>query len=143
MDMVLAGAGRDITIHLPPSKMPCPSPDCRFNSMYKKYVGVDGAICRDCAGQGFVQEPRQTIYTANIRWINEPLFGTRGQELIVAGRMLPNVVRTKTVSSSIDHIKESVGATIDGIDVELFEEPRPVGFVNVTYTVALWKEVGR
>ena len=40
MDTVILGLGRDITIHLPPTKSACPNTtDCIFNSTYKRYMG--------------------------------------------------------------------------------------------------------
>lgn len=143
MDAVLMGVGRNITIHLPPIKNACPDTACRFNSSYKKFVSSDGSICRTCTGQGFLLEPRQTVYKANIRWTDQALAESDFQEAQLAGRVMPNHVRTKTVASSYQHILEAVGATIDGINVELFEEPRYTGFVNTHYVVAIWKRVNR
>lgn len=145
MDSVLVGLGRDVTIHLPPAKTPCISSDCKYNSTYQRYIGDDGKICETCRGQGFTIEPRWTIYRANIRWTDEPFNEARTiLEKHEAGRINQNFVRTKLVASAHDHIRESVGATIDGIEVELFEEPRLTGFGNqLLYTVCWWKKVNR
>jgi hypothetical protein len=143
IDAVMLGLGRDITLHLPPSKLPCNDAGCRFNSSYKKFMNADGSICRTCTGQGWILEPRQTVYRANIRWVDQAMAESDFQESNLAGRIMPNHVRTKTVAASYQHIQECVGATIDGINVELFEEPRYTGMVNVHYVVAIWKRVNR
>ena len=147
MDTVLTGLGRDITIHLPPSKSPCPDITCKFNSTYQRYVGTNGKICETCRGQGFLVEGNQTIYIANIRWTDEPFNeSTRNiQEAFPPGRLGANFVRTKTVASSMDHLRQSVGATVDGINVELFMEPRFTGFgaAPLLYTITWWKVVNR
>lgn len=144
MDVVLLTCGRDVTIHLPPTKAPCTSSDCAFNSFYKKYISSAGKVCDDCRGEGFVLEPRWTIYKANIRWTDEPYLTRNGQERVEIGRIGADFARTKMVKESFDHIKQSVGATIDGINVELFEEPRYTGFAGeLFYCVAWWKVAGR
>ena len=147
MDTVLLGLGRDITIHLPPGKNACPDVNCVFNSTYKRYTGANGKICDTCKGQGFLIEPMQTIYLANIRWTNEPFNETTRdiEEQHVVGRIKQNFVRTKTVAIAFDHIIQSIGATIDGIDVELYQEPRRTGFgaAPLLYTVAWWKAMNR
>lgn len=144
MDIVLLTCGRDVTLHLPPTKAKCTSSDCVFNSFYKKYVNANGKICDDCRGEGFVIEPRYTIYKANIRWTDEPYYQSNGQEKVDVGRMGQDFVRTKMVKEAFTHIKQSVGATIDGINVELFEEPRYTGFAgSLFYCVAWWKVSGR
>jgi hypothetical protein len=143
IDTVLLSLGRDITLHLSPTKMACPDPSCTFNSSYMQYIGAGGTLCLTCAGKGFIYEPRQTLYTANIRWINEPLAGDRFVEESIAGRIFQNIVRTKTVIDSFDHINESVGATIDGLNVEIFREPRKTSFVDPTYVVTFWKRVDK
>jgi len=142
MDSVLLGAGRNITVHLPAGKTPCSSSSCVFDSLYKRYIGENGILCEVCKGQGFIVEPRYTLYVANIRWATEPFNqSSRGtEELYSPGRLGANFVRTKMVASAYDHIKESIGATIDGRNVELFEEPRQTGFGdNLFYTVCWWK----
>lgn len=124
MDGVMVGLGRDVVVHLPPSKSPCASSDCIYNSTYQRYIGRDGKICETCRGQGFVLEPRWTVYRANIRWTDEPYNEARNpQEKYEPGRLGQDFVRTKFVAAAFDHIKQSVGATIDGVDVELFEQP--------------------
>lgn len=143
IDTVLTGLGRDITIHLPASKNPCPDVACVFNSTYGRYTGSSGKICETCKGQGFIIETRQTIYIANIRWTNEPF--NQIEEISVAGRMGVNFVRIKTVASSKTHIRKSIGATIDDVNVELFREPRHTGFGKepLLYVISWWKVVNR
>ena len=147
IDTVLTGLGRDITIHLPPSKSPCPDVDCKYNSTYQRYIGTNGKICETCKGQGFLVENNQTIYIANIRWANEPFNeSTRNiQEVFEPGRLGVNFVRIKTVASSIDHVRTSIGATIDEVNVELFKEPRHTGFGRnpLLYVISWWKVVNR
>lgn len=145
MDTVLTGLGRNITIHLPAGKSPCPSSDCKYNSTYQRYTGINGKICEACKGQGFIVEPRQTIYLANIRWTNEPFNQANSniKEISPAGRIGSDFVRTKTVYSSMDHVRKSIGCTIDGINVELFKEPRPIAFGDLLYTISWWKVVNR
>jgi hypothetical protein len=145
MDGVLIGLGRDITIHLPPSQDPCTAPGCTFNPFYQRYTGVSGIFCEVCKGQGFVLEPRWTTYRANIRWTDESMNGSKDtRETSEVGRQGQNFVRTKTVASAYNHIKESIGATIDGVDVELHEEPRYTGFGSqVLYTISWWKVANR
>lgn len=147
IDSVMVGLGRDITLHLPPSKLPCTSPDCKYNSFYKRWVTTTGQVCESCRGNGFVMEPRYTTYRANIRWTNEPYnYGTNTQETEAQqfGRIGVDFCRTKLVIAAYGHIKESIGATIDGINVELFDEPRKTGFGNrLMYTVAMWKVMNR
>jgi hypothetical protein len=145
MDSVLVGLGRDITIHLPAAKSECPAVNCDYNSTYDRFMGTNGKICETCRGQGFVVEPRWTIYRANIRWTEEPYNEAKSsQEKFEPGRLGVNFVRTKMVASAFDHIKQSIGATIDGVDVELHEQPRTTGFGNqVLYTVCWWKVVNR
>lgn len=149
MDTVLVDLGRDITLHLPPTKSPCVSPTCQFDSFYKKFVGVSGIVCEMCRGQGFVLEPRYTVYRANIRWSDLPFNNSsfideREREFQSVGRITQNFVRTKTVAASHDDIRNSVGATIDGHDVEVFNEPRQTGWgQNLLYTITVWKRVNR
>lgn len=146
MDTVLVGLGRNITIHLPPSKGPCPDITCKYNSTYQRYIGTNGKICETCKGQGFLVEGRQTIYVANIRWTSEPFNqATNILEKFPAGRVGVNFVRTKTVASSKDHVRESIGATIDGNNVELFREPRTTGFgaSPLLYLISWWKVVNK
>jgi hypothetical protein len=147
IDAVLVGLGRDITLHLPPAKAPCTSADCKFNSFYKRWVTTTGQPCESCRGNGFILEPRYTSYRANIRWTNEPYNqGNSQQEADYQqfGRVGVDFCRTKMVVAAYDHIKESVGATIDGTNVELFDEPRKTGFGNrLMYTVAMWKVANR
>ena len=144
MDSVLLGAGRNVTIHLPAGKSPCPSVTCVFDSVYKRYIGVNGILCEVCKGQGFIIEPRYTVYMANIRWANEPINQQSKsiEELYSPGRLTVNFARTKFVASAFDHVKESIGATIDGRNVELFQEPRQTGFgESILYTVCWWKAI--
>jgi len=147
MDTVILGLGRDITIHLPPTQNPCPDITCKFNSTYQRYIGTNGKICETCKGQGFLIETRQTVYTANIRWTNEPFNeNTRNtEEIFPPGRLGVNFVRTKTVNVSRDHVRQSIGATIDGTNVELVREPRDTGFgpSPLIYVVAWWRVVNR
>jgi len=144
MDVVLLTCGRDVTVHLPPTKSPCTDADCTFNSFYKKYVNAAGTVCASCRGEGFVIEPRYTVYKANIRWTDEPYTTRDGQERLEIGRMAADFARTKMVKEAFGHIKQAVGATIDGINVELFEEPRYTGFAgSLFYCVAWWKVAGR
>lgn len=147
IDTVLTSLGRDITIHLPASKSPCPDITCVYNSTYQRYTGASGKICETCKGQGFLVETNQTIYVANIRWTNEPFNESNRniQEAFVPGRLGANFVRIKTVASSKDHIRESIGATIDGVNVELFREPRHTGFgaTPLLYVISWWKVVNR
>lgn len=145
MDGVLIGLGRDVTVHLQPAQTPCTAPGCTFNPFYQRYTGSSGILCEVCRGQGFVNEPRWTIYRANIRWTDEPFNEAKSiQERHEPGRLGQNFVRTKMVADAVDHLRESVGATIDGIDVELHEEPRLTGFGSrLLYTVAWWKVANR
>jgi len=145
MDTVLTGLGRDITIHLPAGKNPCTDINCKYNSTYQRYTGSNGKICEACKGQGFLVEPMQTIYIANIRWTNEPFNQASKsiKEISEPGRIGANFVRTKTVASSKDHIRKSIGATIDGENVELFREPRQTAFGDILYTISWWKVVNR
>ncbi|MHA2063196.1 MAG: hypothetical protein ACXABY_02325 [Candidatus Thorarchaeota archaeon] len=140
MDTVLLG-GRNITLNLSPGQTECPS-GCRYNSTYNRYLGLDGKACRGCAGRGFLVEPRQTIYLANIRWTNEPLPSARaGGEDSPGGRVSENLIRTKTVIESLDHIKSALSANIDGVDCVLWEEPRPHGWGGqLFYVTAFWKK---
>lgn len=140
MDTVLLG-GRNITLHLEPSKARCPDTTCRFNSAYNKFIGPNGAPCRTCGGQGFFLEPRQTIYIANIRWIDDALLtGSSTGEDAIGGRLYSADVRTKTVAASYNDILNCVAAEIDGIPVKLKTEPRRTGFGgNLYYTVAFWE----
>lgn len=147
IDSVLVDLGRDITVHLSPGKSACTSPNCKFNSTYKRYMGINGKICEECKGQGFFIEPRYTIYRANIRWTNEPFNESSRniQEVFEPGRLGANFCRIKTKAVSMDHIRESVGATIDGVNVELYREPRHTGFgpSPLLYVVSWWKVMNR
>lgn len=138
MDSVLLG-GRDILIDLPPSKTPCTSADCKYNPTYDHYVGVNGAICRDCRGQGYDFTHRQVTYKCNRRWTSEPqdrpLAGKQNTE---GGRIYANFVRVKTHIASYDFILSSVGATIDDQKVKLFQEPRKTGWNDEIYYVISW-----
>lgn len=137
MDGVLYSLGRDVTIHLKPSKAKCLS-GCVFNQTYKKWTDQSNQLCDSCKGEGWTMEHRQTIYKANIRWTNQPW----GDDNNIA-RTSENFVRTKTVASAFNHIKDSVGATIDNVNVELLQEPRTTGFgaSPLLYCVAVWKVV--
>ena len=147
IDTVLVSLGRDITVHLPPSKSACPDVTCVYNSTYQRYIGTNGKICETCKGQGFLVENNQTIYIANIRWTNEPFNeSTRNiQEVFEPGRLGSNFARVKTVASSKAHLRQSIGATIDGVNVELFREPRHTGFgaAPLLYVISWWKVVNR
>lgn len=145
MDAVVIGLGRDVTVHLPPAQMECTAPGCTFNPFYQKYATPSGALCEVCRGQGFIIEPRWTIYRGNIRWTEEPYNEARSiQEKHEPGRLGQNFVRTKMNVAAFDHLKQSIGATIDGVDVELHEEPRKTGFGSrLLYTVAWWKVANR
>lgn len=144
MDTVLLTCGRDVLLHLPPTKSPCVSDDCVYNSFYKKFVSQAGKVCETCRGEGFTLEPRHTTYKANIRWTDEPYYGRDGKEQVEAGRIGADFVRTKMVKEAFNHIKEAKGATVDGLNVELLEEPRLTGFAgSLFYCVAWWKIAGR
>ncbi len=145
MDIVLVDLGRDVTMHLEPSRTACADPNCAYDSFYKRYLGNNGQVCQSCRGQGFTLEPRFTIYRANIRWTNEPYNNESSEieEQQSFGRLGADFVRTKMVQVAFDDIKDSIGATIDNINVELFEEPRFVGFGDLLYTVAIWKVSNR
>ena len=146
IDGVLLSLGRDITIFLPPQKSPCTSADCTFNSTYRRYMGKDGKVCETCRGQGYILDTRETIYRANIRWTNEPFDESDSiKEKFEAGRVGFNFCRTKTKHVSFNHIRQSIGANIDGINVELLREPRQTGFGDspLLYVVAWWRVVGR
>jgi len=147
MDTVLTGLGRDITIHLPSARNPCPDVTCKYNSTYQRYTGSNGKICETCKGQGFIVEPRQTIYIANIRWTSEPFNESSRniQEKFPPGRLGVNFVRIKTVASSKNHIETSIGATIDGVNVELIRDPRHTGFGRnpLLYAISWWRNVNR
>ena len=109
-------------------------------------MGANNKVCEVCKGQGFLIEPRQTVYVANIRWTDEPFNeSTRHiQERHIVGRLGQNFCRTKMQVTARDHVRQSVGATIDGIDVELFEEPRVTGFNgSLLYVVSWWKVANR
>ena len=109
-------------------------------------MGTNNKICEDCKGQGFVVEPRQTVYKANLRWTDEPFNeSTRNiQEIGTPGRLGSNFLRMKTVQVSQVHIRESIGASVDGINLELFEEPRYTGFGGqLLYVISWWKVVNR
>lgn len=146
MDTVLQDLGREITLHLPPAKSACSDPGCTYDSFYGRNVSIDGQVCQLCKGQGFTYETRQTIYMANIRWTDEPFNNQskRIEEEQAAGRLGADFVRTKTVATAHDHIRQSIGANIDGINVELFEEPRYTGWgQQILYVIAWWKKVNR
>lgn len=144
MDTVLLGMGRDITLHLPPNKTRCPA-NCRHNQAYQKFIGPNGQPCRTCFGQGFILEPRQTVYRANIRWIDDDLANAAtGGEATPAGRVYGADVRTKTVAVSYNNILNCIGAEIDGIPVTLKSEPRRTGFGGqLFYTVAFWERANK
>jgi hypothetical protein len=143
MDSVLY-AGRDVTVHLPPSKQQCPT-GCRFNQAYNKFIGTNGQPCRQCGGDGFLLEPRQTIYRANIRWISDKFDQSiNGGQLTIGGRVFVADVRTKMDAVAHNHILESIGATIDGIPVKLATDPELTGFGGqVNYVVAYWQKANR
>jgi hypothetical protein len=143
MDTVMVDLGRDIEVHLEAARTDCTDPDCEYDSFYERHMSSTGAVCDTCKGQGFYVEPRQTFYRANIRWTDEPFnlnrFGSKSERNMEFGRFGVNFVRTKTVETSYDHIKRSIGATIDGINVELFEQPRYTAFGDVLYVVTFWQ----
>lgn len=144
MDSLLLG-GRDIVIDLSPIKTPCASSTCKFNPIYNKFVGVNQAICQACKGRGFTFEQRQVQYKCNRRWTNEPfdrpLVGRQNNE---GGRIYGNFVRTKTHIASFNFISQSLGATIDGLKVKLFQEPRKTGWNNeIFYVIAWWQRTNK
>ncbi len=138
-------AGRNITIHLPPSKESCPGTSCRFNSSYKKWIDDAGGFCKTCGGQGFLLEQRQTVYIANIRQTDEPFDNVKtGGQDTPAGRVSQKFARTKTVIESYDHVIKSVGATIDGEEYKLDHEPKKTGWGGtLLYIVTFWKKVDK
>lgn len=141
MDGVLYGLGRNITIHLPPAKNRCLS-NCQFNSTYKRFTNANNQICADCRGDGFVFEQRQTIYKANIRWTHNPFNDAiLDGDSTVGARNSRAFVRTKTVYDSYENIMKSIGATIDGINVKLQNDPQITSFgPNNLYVVTIWKK---
>lgn len=144
MDSLLLG-GWDFTIDLPPHKTDCPSSTCKYNPVYDRYVDLQGGPCRACAGQGFIFEPRWTVYKCNRRWTNEPLDKSENTgEKTVAGRVFGNFVRIKTVAAAWNHIHQSIGGTIDGVKVKLYEEPRYTGWGGTNlYIVSWWERVNK
>lgn len=140
---VLLG-GRNISIDLPPQKTPCPA-SCKFNSTYNRYTGNGTAICGACAGQGFTLDQRQTTYIANIRHTDELLDNPRGGgEDTPAGRVYQTLIRTKTHITSLDHINQSLGATIDGFKCKLWGEPRVTGWNGELYfVVSYWQKTNK
>ena len=142
MDKILI-SGPEVNIDLKPGRTKCPAVDCKFNPPYNKYMGTNNAICRSCKGQGFIFEPRWTVYKCNRRWANEPIegaFKNQGRQATVAGQIYGNFVRIKTVVQSFNHIQQSIGATIDGLKVKLFQEPRITGFGGTNLYVISWWE---
>lgn len=145
MDTVMLGMGRDLTLHLQPTKTRCPAPDCRYAQTYEKFIGANGQICRSCGGQGYFLEPRQTVYTANIRWIDGDLAtAEKGGKDTPAGRVIDADVRTKTVYASLADINNCVSAEIDGKPVKLKTSPRVTGFGGqLLYVVSYWEETNK
>jgi hypothetical protein len=141
IDGVLYGLGRDITVHLKPSKSRCPSL-CNFNSTYKRHTDSNNQICSTCRGDGFLFEQRQTIYRANIRWTHNPFNdAVLGGDNTVAARNSRAYVRTKTVYDSYADIMASVAATVDGINVQLQDDPQVTSFgPNNLYVVTIWRK---
>ncbi len=137
MDGVLYGLGRDVTVHLKPTKARCGA-TCVYNQTYKKWTDSSNQLCSSCKGEGWALEHRQTIYKANIRWTNQP-YGDDAAPI----RTSENFVRTKMVYAALEHIKESIGAIVDGVNVELLQQPRTTGFgaTPLLYCVAIWKVV--
>lgn len=137
--------GPDFTIDLEPAKTRCLA-SCKFSMPYKKYIGTNGDMCRSCAGQGFTYETRQTVYKCNRRWTSEP-FDKANRNLgqkTPAGVVYGNFVRIKTVIESFDHIQNALGATIDGVKVKLFKEPRQTGWGNrLLYVVSWWERTNK
>jgi hypothetical protein len=143
MHTVLLG-GRDIFIDLPPGQTACPA-NCKYNSTYQRYTGNGTALCKSCGGAGFIMEQRQTVYRANIRWTDEGLNDPRGGgEDTPAGKVYESLVRTKTHIASLNHINQSLGATIDGVKCTLWNEPRTTGWGNTLYfVVCFWKKANK
>lgn len=144
MDSLLLG-GWEITIDLPPAKTDCTSSNCRYNPTYERYQDVNGGICRECSGRGFTIEPRYTVYKCNRRWTNEPLDEVKNTgEKTTGGRILGNFVRVKTVKAALNHINSSIGATIDGVKVKLYEEPRLTGWGGTNlYVISWWEKINK
>lgn len=141
MDSLLIG-GWDFTIDLPAHKTDCPSPACKYNPTYERYVDVNGGPCRACTGRGFILEPRWTVYKCNRRWTNEPFDQSENTgEKTIGGRVLGNFIRVKTVAAALDHIKQSIGGQIDGVKVKLYKEPRLTGWGGSNLYVVSWWEV--
>lgn len=139
MDSLVSGGG-SITLDLPATRSVCPGL-CRYNATYKMYMGANGELCQECKGAGFINEPRQTVYSCNKRWTNEPLDQSEtGGKDTPAGRIYGNFVRTKTVIESFDHIQQCLGATIDNSKVKLYREPRKTGLGDQLYYVIAWWE---
>lgn len=129
--------GWTITLDLNPQKTDCPA-GCRYSPAFNMNVGANNALCPSCKGQGFLFEPRQTIYNCNRRWTNTPYEKSPG------GMIFGNYVRTKTVIQSFNHIQESLGATIDGVKVKLFQEPRKTGWAGTDlYVITWWERVNK
>lgn len=129
-----------ITLDLPAVKLPCPA-NCTFNPTYDKYVGVNTLICPVCKGQGSVFEQRQTNYKCNRRWTNNPLDkSSNGGQNTLGGMVFGNYVRVKTHISSFNHIQQSLGATLDGLKLKLYEEPRKTGWAGTDLYVISWWE---
>lgn len=143
MDSLLLG-GTQITIDLPAGEQPCPS-SCKYNPTYGQYVGVNRRLCRSCSGRGFILEPRYTVYKCNRRWTNESLDQSENTgEKTIGGRIYGNFVRVKTVEAAWDHIHQSLGASIDGVKVKLYQGPRRTGWNgNNLYIVSWWERVNK
>jgi len=144
MDSVLLG-GYDITIDLPAGSSDCPDPNCRYNQTFDQWIGLDGGLCASCRGKGKIYEHRQTIYKCNRRWENKPIDRSlTGNQATEGGRIHANVVRVKTHIASYDHIKQSLGATLDGRKIKLSEEPRKTGWGGTNlYVISWWEEANK
>lgn len=139
MDALLI-EGYDLILDLPAARQECPT-GCRFNQTYKQYMDETGGKCRECKGTGFVFETRQTQYKCNRRWTNEPLDqALSGNQATQGGRIYGNFVRVKTVIESFNHIQDSLGATLDGVKIKLYREPRKTGWANTNLYVISWWE---
>lgn len=138
MDTVLI-AGRNLVLDLPPAQQSC-NANCKYNPTYDRFTEPNGRVCGACGGRGFVNIGRQTTYKCNRRWTNEPYEQLGQGEDTVGGRIIGNFVRVKTHIASLAHIKEAKGATLDGVKITLYEEPRKTGWADQVYYLVSWWE---
>lgn len=138
MDEALVGVGEDITLHLPAAiKEDTQTQSSEVNARrYNPLLGQPVRYPDRTKRAGVRVEHRDTVFKAHVKVGPADLDDDMGP-----GRLQANQVQTTTVAESQSFIRDAQNATIRGRRYQLEQGPRPVGFNEVKYIIAIWNEI--